>query len=415
MNILLKSRGFRGILFLMVVLHTFGWAAGYETPPAFESAKVLPPELLKDPDHQVLDPVQNDGYLNNFKLKSRFGEFSARGLFLLRVRAQEINALVELDDVSKTKVFMESAKNSALGPVNSVVEFSKDPAETIKQVPGGVGRMFKKIGRTAKGVASNDDESDSESEPDKESTSAALVKKYFGVTGAERKWAQKVGVDPYSFNDVLNKAIHNIAVVDRAGSFTVKLAPIPRVPGLGTVDTVYSIAWSKDPYELMDFNKKRLASMGVTEEVIEKFFKNGWLNPTHQTAVIGILSELPKVSDRSLVIEQSLDVESEVQAAFFVENLSMLSWFHKKKGGLKKFHAETALPVAEAGNGKLIAMVSTDYIAWTKETEEGVGRLTEAYKTFGQKELWLRGGISETCRAEVVKKGWTVHSDTTLN
>ena len=77
-------------------------AQDFEKPPVFKASQILPPELLKGEFYQVEEKVQNDGYMNFYKITSNFGEFEAEGDSMLRLRVQEIGALAELDQLSKT-------------------------------------------------------------------------------------------------------------------------------------------------------------------------------------------------------------------------------------------------------------------------------------------------------------------------
>ncbi len=144
---------------------------------------------------------------------------------MLAVRVQEIGALAELDEVSKAEVFAESALSAALRPVTAVADFAERPGETIAGIGKGLGRMWKRVKRTAGEVKEDLEGPDGEEGKEGgsgESEAAAAAKKYanqyFGVTGAERKWAQKLGVDPYSTNEVLRKGIREVARVDAVGS-----------------------------------------------------------------------------------------------------------------------------------------------------------------------------------------------------
>lgn len=78
-----------------------------------------------------------------------------------------------------------------------------------------------------------------------------------GVNAAVRRWAQKVGADPYTTNAVLRKALEDIAKVDAAGSIATKVAvPIPGVVGMTA--SVGNLVWGKDPEEVRKINEAGL-------------------------------------------------------------------------------------------------------------------------------------------------------------
>ena len=58
----------------------------------------------------------------------------------------------------------------------------------------------------------------------------AMAYSMLGVNKAARKWAQKVGVDPYTTNPILKKALTDIGQIDAAGGIAAKVVvPIPMV------------------------------------------------------------------------------------------------------------------------------------------------------------------------------------------
>jgi hypothetical protein len=54
-------------------------AQGYESPPTFSAAKVLPPDLLQGPYHKVVGPVTVQGFLNRYQLQTKYGTFTVEG------------------------------------------------------------------------------------------------------------------------------------------------------------------------------------------------------------------------------------------------------------------------------------------------------------------------------------------------
>jgi len=49
----------------------------YEKPPVFQAARILPAKLLKSPYHSVGSKVPNDGQMNHYTIKSKFGTVTA--------------------------------------------------------------------------------------------------------------------------------------------------------------------------------------------------------------------------------------------------------------------------------------------------------------------------------------------------
>src|SRR5258706_11223556 len=80
---------------------------GYETSPVLSASKILPPELLSGPNHRVEERVTNDGYLNIYQIDSQFGTFTAVSTALLRKRIGEINAIVAMEKIQRTTLYLD--------------------------------------------------------------------------------------------------------------------------------------------------------------------------------------------------------------------------------------------------------------------------------------------------------------------
>ena len=74
---------------------------GYEEPPVLSASKILPPELLSGPNFKVQEQVTNDGYLNIYRIDSKFGTFTAVSTALLRKRIGEINAMAMMENLQR--------------------------------------------------------------------------------------------------------------------------------------------------------------------------------------------------------------------------------------------------------------------------------------------------------------------------
>jgi hypothetical protein len=404
----------------------------YEAPPVLVASEVLPSQILESEHHRVADEVVNDGYLNTYRIISDYGELEVRGETLLAIRVWEVDALARLDDLSKTKVFLDAVKQSALGQVTTIVEFSKRPVETVKGIPGGVKRLFKRYRRDAKEgyekvkevtAGDKDKQAEDEEAPESDAEEAGedssskakmeeLSKQYFGVGKAEREWAQRLGTDPYTSNEILRKAIEKVAWVDRVGRFGVKLAPIPRIPGVNHVRRLNKVVWSKDPYELRDHNRALLREAGADDELIEAFFENAWLNPTQQTRLVDMVGQLQGVEGRASLIERSLQLGSEVQSRFYISSVAMLVWFHQEQAPVQQVLPGSGVPFVLAGE-RLLVFAAVDHLAWTEEIAElARQRSDELIESGGaSRELWLWGSASERCRQQLAALGWQLHED----
>ncbi len=413
---------------------------GFEAQPQMlVASEVLPAAVLVGQYHTVVDEVLNDGYLNAYRIDSDFGTFEAHGDLQLRVRIAEIEALGELDRVSKTEVFLSALGRSATAQIEVVKEVAKTPVATVKGIPGGVGRMFRRYKwdfeegvDTAKEVLGNDKQEETDAtetgtpsdtvEPqDAENLTArgldaagSYSKRYFGLNRSERYWYQKLGVDPYTDNEPLQKAVRSVAQVDASAGFGMKFVSLPRIPGINYLNDVREMVYDLDPRELRRINALRLREMGVGEEAIASFLDNEFLRPSQQSAIVAALSALEGVPGRPGVVAQTaVSAASAVQASFLTSTIAMLSLFEDREGGIERLISDRPVPTVMTTGGRLVVLAAVDHLAWVESLSdafESLQRLADS-EDVEAKEIWLLGSVSSRCRSELENRGWIVRSD----
>jgi hypothetical protein len=223
---------------------TLAVAAAYEPPRTFKASELLTAAEVKGPHHTVAPEVKNDGYFFEFTIQSDYGAMEAEGESLLLTRLNEVRALAELDKVSKSEVFVKAAGQSLANVGKGVAATVQDPGATAKGVGKGLKRFGTNLGRAAK--RTGEDVADSTKKDDEKKAGApekstgdktadaaeGAGKAVLGVNKSYRRWAQKVGADPYTSNQVLKKKLTDIAQVDAAGAIATKVVvPIPTVVG----------------------------------------------------------------------------------------------------------------------------------------------------------------------------------------
>ncbi len=386
----------------------------YEPEPVLRASEILPPELASGPHHQVHQEVVNDGYMNRFRIASDFGRFEAYGLRELGIRVQEIEALAELDRLSNTDLFVKGLESSAKATGKAVEGLVTEPEETLKAVPGGVKRMFKRAERAARKGAAKveeriEDDEEEELADDAADAASATFKAFMGITAGERQWAQKLGTDPYTSNEILRREIKKAAKIGSAGGFVVRLA-VPIVPGLRAVTMVSAIVWSKDPQELVKYNRERLAALGIETEAIDAFFTNYVMSPTQQTFLVAALGDLEGVADLSLALDQAAGVENADEARFLVQSAEMLAWLHENESPVARLLPGERVLVARTAAGSRAVMAPVDHLSWTEGIAALAARRTaEATGGAKRRDLYLLGTVSARCQQELEALGWKVH------
>lgn len=406
----------------------------FEEAADLRAKKILPKSLRKGTHHEVEKTVRSDGYLNYYRINSDYGAFDAVSTAMLKTRIGEINALAELDDLSKTEVFAKAAVDAGVGQVKTLASFAAHPVDTVVGIPSGIGRMFKRYSRkageavdaTKEYVAADDEESaeiecgdqeDAESEcGDEESTTdkaVGITESFFGVSGAQRAWAQKLGTDPYSTNEVLQAAIKELAWAERLGRFGMGFAGVPEIPGASIIGDVNEAVWSKDPYELQDLNRGRLAATGADAELIEQYLENRRMSPSQQTLLTAAIAEIADAEGRDGILRQALNVETEAEANFLIKSVTMLAWYHLNQEPIVSVLTYAAIPVGVAEDGTSALTFAVDHVYWT-ETIAGAAKrhaLQTPGTDAGAGAIWLLGTASKRARTELSELGFVVNEN----
>jgi len=389
-------------------------AAAFEAPRSFQASEILKPSEVKGPHFTVAPTVKAEGYFFIFDIKTDYGPLEAEGKDMLLLRLNEVGALTELDNVSKSGVFLAAAGNSVLNVGKGVASAVKDPGATVKGLGGGLKRFGSNLGRKAKRTT---DEAVDSASGDKEkgeggdkaaAPATGMAYSVLGVNKSARKWAQKVGADPYTTNPILKKALTDIGQIDAAGGIAAKIAvPIPMVVS-GTA-TVGNLVWAKDPEELLKINEAKLQKMGVGADTIKKLYVSKGFSLSLYTRLAADLSavNVPGCAD---YVATAAEADTEREAFFFVESAGMLGRFHAKTPIAALLKDSRAL-VAKTNDGRAVALLPLDWVSWTEAYEKALDEVAKrAKEELGARKLELRmtGTMSAEAKKETAARGWQV-------
>ena len=395
----------------------------FEVAKDLTAATLLPEELLRGEHHVVDDRVRNDGYLNYYTIHSEYGEFEAASTAMLRIRIREIEALAELDELSHTEVFITAMADAGVQRIVGVQQLVMHPIQTAKGLPSGVGRMFKRYSRKSKEAVAATKEymiEDSGDDPtmtkeenaDQTAQAISLTERYFGVSEAERRWCKKLRVDPYSSNEILTKAIENVAMADSLGKTTVLLAGMA-IPYVGYVNTVSEAVWSEDPYALRDSNRAALLATGADESLVDEYLTSPWLSPTQQTLLTAAIVALDNVDGRDGILWQALNARGETEVGYLVRAAGLLAWYHRNKEPFVSVSTELAIPGGVMAEGKSVLLFPSDHVYWTELMAEAAME----YRAVGSdqnedvQEIWILGTTSDRVADELLALGYDLHTD----
>jgi hypothetical protein len=400
-------------LFLFLALSVIAASStkDFEQPSTVIANSILPPDLLKGPHHQVNESVSTDGYSYGFTIKSDFGDFQAGSLTELRSRIQEIQSIAQLKEITGGEAFAKAAGAAATKNIRATANIIENPEETIKGIPGGVKRKFENIGRMIKRSSKKEDQPETQTQASNKSSEVA--QQILGVTAAERKWAEKVGADPYSRNKVLQDELGRLAKNDAAGRLGTNIAK-PKVQPFQTIGRVNNLVWGMDPEALRKLNEQRLKEIGADQKLSEQFLNSKILTVTDVSDILGSLILLKQTADRTEFIRSALSSESEEDALFYRDSAAMLEQMQSKGTTITRLLPNPKIAVALCGK-RFVAVIPADKLYWSESFATALTKFTDRHKTNLQssqsKELWLSGSATDRAQKELASRGWRVQED----
>jgi hypothetical protein len=379
---------------------------GDEAAPRFRASALLAADVLKGPHHTVRDAVTTASSFHEFDITSDYGELHATGLSQLATRLNEVRALASLDEVSKSEVFLASAGGAVLNVGKSLGKVVTDPVDSAKGIGSGVKRLGVNLGRMTKRTV---DAAGNDSKPAGGGDSAAegAANTVLGVSSAARRWARKVGADPYTTNPVLHEALKSIGQIDAAGSIATKVVlPIPGVVA-ATAD-VGDLVWGKDPEELRKINEQALKTLGVPAADSAAFFANRGYTLTSQTRLATALGRVtvPGTAD---YVAAAAAASGEREALFFVESAELLQRLHAGEPVTAVLTDSRAMVAARGP--RAIVVLPLDHLRSTAETRQVMAEIDARAKADLRAtsiEVHTTGRVSDRLRGEMKTMGWTL-------
>jgi hypothetical protein len=396
-------------------------AQNYEAPDNLKAGDLAPAALLKGPLHSVDENVTVVGGQPNFTIRSPFGVWEARGQEMLGIRVAELPAFEQLAKVSKSDEFMKSAGNAVAAPVKAVGQFIDSPLETTGNVFSGIGLIASRVGRVAEqSVTRAGDTVAGNSPPQKEILKPAatplgtaaprtFIGDPLGYNKQRRDWAQRLKVDPYTFNGPLSDKLGDVASVTFVGNFPVNvalgavIAPLYYAQQFNEQATLE--AYETPPLDIGTRNESRLKTMGIEGLPARNFLRNSYFTPTLQTALVLALESMGNVAGRDQVIAFAARAASEVEARYVNNSAMLLSRYSRITAPLAKIRGADNVIAGETRDGKLVIAAPLDYLPWVKPIDD-FARRTDLKGS----ERWLlvSGQVTPRAQQELAALGWRV-------
>lgn len=379
-------------------------AQGFESPPSFAAADVLPPEVLKSPHYTVQQTVENDGVLNRYRVETPQGLLTVDSTDRLMIRLQEVEALQRMEEVKGSEVFKEAFKASLKAPVELAEGLVTAPVETVGQVGKGVGTFFSSVGHSLFGGASEEEES--------------AVETAVGYDVIKRQFAYQFGVDPYTHNELVQERLTELSRAAFLGGLPTKVA-LAAIPGTATTvlratsfsEGMRKLLLEKSPAELKEINAAKLKDMQVEDSVAGLFLEHPHYSPSKKTYIVAALERMKGVAGRGEFIRQAALAPDEPMAFFLQQQAQAMAAYHLNVAPVAVvigFHNRAFMQRAD---GTLVGVFPVDHIVLRKITAQnasGIGR--EIDQSLGKvpRELWLTGTASPLFRETLQAEGWQI-------
>jgi hypothetical protein len=380
-------------------------AADFETSITLDAAKILSKDLLSGPNHQVDRNVVNDGFLNIYTINTPKGEVAAVSTAQLRKYVSEINAAARMEQVKGTKEFMAGMKEKAGGVVEGTKDLVTDPVDTVGGAVSGVGKLFGRAKENISGGSRSDAES-------------SRMKDLIGYSKTRRDYAHEFGVDAYSRNPILKKALDDISWAGYSGSLTATAA-LMAVPGgagaavsvAGSSKLMNDVFRDMAPADLRIRNREKLAQMDVSPDVVDLYIGNSVYTPREQTLLVEALAAMPNTKARDSFVKYAV-LSNDPDVAFFRQRQAqMYEAFNRTVEPIIAFVPLGQVSAGQTASGKLVFCAPLDYLLWTKGIANFAGVVTQEVSLAGVRErhVMVTGTFSPFARTSLEKMGWKLH------
>ncbi|HJT19224.1 MAG TPA: hypothetical protein VJ746_02060 [Nitrospira sp.] len=337
-----------------------------------------------------------------YTVPTEYGVFLAHGDAMLRRLRQELKTIADLRQRYSTGVAAESAVKVLIEPIQAVGRLASEPKDTLIGIPRGAYRLLE----SAAGAGSRD------AGPYEDSSFKNLIQ----VSAYKRRIAAYYHVDVYSSNPILQLELDRVAWASLAGyttMFAMLLVPVPNplpltLIGLNSVEVLNRAIEEHGPADLRLFNLRHLKSMGIREDLANKFLDHPFYSPRHQTIIVSCLKALPHAKRRDRFITVASNALSEEEALFYQQAAELLRAYNEQVLPIVEITTLGRIALGRSKERSLFVPAPIDYAIWMQKTEALFDRLSNQLrrtKDHVRVELWATGTVSPRVRQELLNRG----------
>ncbi len=404
-----------------------------EHTPVLPAERLLDPQWLDGPLHNLDRRVPVSGGLGVFTAETRFGEMQAESRELLEIRLAELVAIEKLAEQSRFRTFVDATGEAASRTGQAVVNVVTDPVGTAQGLPSGVARFFRQgyrsLRRTTLDAAdaarlerNGDQQSDDDAVTEDDETAVAgeasqssaerAALRLIGYQSARRDLARRLDVDPHTTNPLLSAQLDELAwsgLAGRAG-FSVALGTTGALAEVASVTgRLNRLVWELTPMQIRDHNERVLSEAGFSGLEARAFLRNGAFHPSLQLDFCAAISELAQVDGRWALIELATEAQDEVEARFLVNFLHMLLQYQRDTGAVvTAIETGAEMLWARTSADGVVLLAPVDYLSATPWLEKLVADSEWRSQAAQQPRMRVAGLVSPTAMTLLQRNGWAI-------
>jgi len=401
---------FRSKYAALVVLTVFlcavgmAWAAEgeFEKPMGGKASSILPAQMIAGDHYKVRDDVAADGFMYLYTVDSDYGLFQPTGNHAVNKLIPEIKAITALREIKKNSFYLEAVAKSGMMPVQFAKGLVTAPVDTVTSVPKGVAHLFTDV---YTGVTTKKD-------PSQDSAAKAML----GVSQYKRELANKLGVDVYSSNPVLQDELNAVGWTGAMGNLTVSAALAPIGGGVAmafsltrTAQQMNDLLKDTPPQRLRQMNEEKLLAMGVSKEVTKKFLDHPSFTPRHDTIIVTDLAAMEGAKGAEAFITRATLANDEASANLFQDMAEMMRGYHETVSPITNISVVSGLVFAKSKSGTVLMPLAIDNAVWTEQAATIVNTAVAGYKSANPSdsklELWVGGTVTPLARKNLEAMG----------
>jgi hypothetical protein len=405
---------------LALLVLVAGTATAEPMPAEYEAVvwhpiEALPASERQSPLYTVRDPIRTDGLMPEYVLDTKAGALPAYGHRGLLARA-----------TSDIDVIAGTTKRQVEGSLKTVANAAKNPVGLVEGLPRGIVNLFRgaaaqvrEFGREAAQDVDHSGESPKDSAGTvahdtarAEHAAAHYADRYLGLSADERAWFERLGVDPYTDNVRLRKAVQHLAHVEAATSLGLRLVSLPSIPYAGDVQRAMDAVFHEDPAVLRERRRDTLLGYGLSADEVDRFENSAALSPTRQQRLTVAAAELSGVSGRDSLFRRAMHLKSEDEADIYVASAELLVDEHRHHPLISLF-PDLRLPGGRYADGSgCIVAAAFETITWTATTADAEAALHAGLaEDCGVRRLRTEGTVSAQATATLTSLGWIVQAE----